>query len=359
MPPIMGAGAFIMAQWTAQPYAAIIAVALLPSLLFFASLMFHVYFAAKELGLRVENGAAPGPERLGTVLREGVHFLVPLGTIIALLATGFSPTYAAGWSIVAVVAASWMTRKHRMSWRDVAEALELGTRNMVATGVLLVCTGLIIGSLNMTGVSVAFSQLVVEWSGGHLLAALVLIALASLILGMGLPVTAAYVMLAVVAVPSLREMGVSLLAAHMIIFWLSQDSNVTPPVCLAAFAGAGVAGSPPMATGFKAWQMSKALYLVPLLFAYTPLIDGTWPERTLVAAFAAAGLFAIGGGISGWLFHELRWWQTLMVAVLGLALFCPHLGVRVAGLAGLAVACAWSWKKSRTDAVKPGMRLAP
>jgi TRAP-type uncharacterized transport system fused permease subunit len=166
-------------------------------------------------------------------------------------------------------------------------------------------------------------------------------------------------MLAVVAVPSLREMGVSLLAAHMIIFWLSQDSNVTPPVCLAAFAGAGVAGSPPMATGFKAWQMSKALYLVPLLFAYTPLIDGTWPERTLVAAFAAAGLFAIGGGISGWLFHELRWWQTLMVAVLGLALFCPHLGVRVAGLAGLAVACAWSWKKSRTDAVKPGMRLAP
>jgi TRAP transporter 4TM/12TM fusion protein len=213
MPPIMGAGAFIMAQWTAQPYSVIVGISVLPALLYFASLLFHVYFETGRLGLPPARETDREP--LGAVLRDGFHFFIPIAVLVGLLASGYSPTYAAGLAIAAVVASSWLNPRHRMTLKDVADALALGARHMVPIGMLLVCTGLIIGSLNMTGVPIAFSQMVVEWSGGRLLPALALIALASLVLGMGLPVTAAYVMLAVVAVPSLQDMGVSLLAAHM------------------------------------------------------------------------------------------------------------------------------------------------
>ena len=354
MPPIMGAGAFLMAQYTGLPYLTIIGAALLPALLYFLSLMVAVRCQAARLPLpspAMTAGADAGPAGGGAsaaggrarMWRQGLAFLLPLAVVIGVLVAGFTPTFAAGTGIAAVIAASWFRPGGGMGWRAIGEALALGTRNAVPTALLLLCTGIVIGGLNMTGAAVGLSQMVIAWSGGWLPAALVLTALASLVLGMGLPVTAAYVMLAVVAVPALEELGLSLLAAHLLLFWWSQDSNVTPPVCLAAFAAAGIAECRPLRAGLQAWRLAKALYLVPLLFVFTPLIDGTPGERLLAAVPAAIGLtaftVALAGGWRAAGDKPLPMTARLAWAAAGVALFTPGSGWQLAGT-GLAVLLA-------------------
>ncbi len=334
MPPIMGAGAFIMAQWTQIPYAAIIGAALLPAILYFSSVGFYVILEGRRI--KTKNGPENPDEHGGPLLKDGLQFFIPIVILIGVLVAGFTPTYAAGIAILAVVLTSWISRERRMSLRDIVDALALGTRNMVATGVLLVAAGIIVGVINLTGISITFSQLIIEWSGMHLLPALLLVAGASLLLGMGLPVTAAYIMIAILTVPALTEMGVPLLAAHMIIFWLSQDSNVTPPVCLASFAAASIAESKPMATGFTSWKLAKGLYIMPLLFAYTGLISGGWGERLLVFAFALAGLLSLAVVFTGYLFRPVNLAQRLGFLASAAALFWPrNLYVNLLGLAVL------------------------
>lgn len=346
MPPIMGAGAFLMAQYTGLPYLTIIAAALLPALLYFLSLMVAVYCEACRLPESANDTAEPasGETREG-LWRDGLPFILPLGVVIGVLVAGFTPTFAAGTGIAAVIAASWLRRGGGMSWRAITEALALGTRNAVPTALLLICTGLVIGGLNLTGAAVGISQMVLSWSGGWLPAALVLTAGASLFLGMGLPVTAAYVMLAIVAVPALEEMGVALLAAHLLLFWWSQDSNVTPPVCLAAFAAAGIADCKPLHAGLQAWRLAKALYLVPLLFVFTPLIGGTWPERLLISGFAAVGLFAFTVALAGRFRFPLKPLTQVALALAGIALFIPLLPLQLAGLLATALALIPQWRR--------------
>ena len=279
--------------------------------------------------------------RLWEVLRSGGHSLLPIIALIALLVVGYTPTYAAGISMLAVIAASWLGRTP-MGPRAIVEALALGARNMVTTGLLLVAVGLVVNVIATTGIGNTVSLMINNWAGGSLLLTIVLVALVSLVLGMGLPVTASYVVLATLSAPALylliargpagrpdrrgalpeaakaifmltapdalaslgqpmpeadawallagvpsdfrsqllqqalspAVLTTALLSAHMIIFWLSQDSNVTPPVCLTAFAAAAIAETGPMATGLTAWKIAKGLYIVPLLFAYTPFLAG-------------------------------------------------------------------------------------
>jgi TRAP transporter 4TM/12TM fusion protein len=264
-------------------------------------------------------------ESLAKILLEGIPFLVPIVLLVVMLASGFTPTYSAGFAILAVVVSSWLSKKNRMSLSSIVDALATGTKNMIPTGILLVTAGIIVGAINMTGVSITFSHLIVQWSGSSLLLALLLVSGASLLLGMGLPVTAAYIMIAILTVPALSEMGVSLLAAHMIIFWLSQDSNVTPPVCLAAFAASSIAGSRPLATGLTSWKLAKALYIMPLLFAYTGLISGSWLDRLTVSVFAFFGFFAFALSFVGHLFRTLTVLQRAVLIGCAVALFWPGL----------------------------------
>ncbi len=323
MPPIMGAGAFIMAQWTQIPYAAIIGVALLPAILYFASVAFYVILEARRKGIDKTGTPTAALESPVKILKEGIPFVIPILLLIAMLAAGFTPTYTAGFAILAVVVSSWISKNNRMSLKDIIEALATGTSNMIPTGILLITAGIIIGTINMTGISITFSQLIVEWSGANLLLALCLVTGASLLLGMGLPVTAAYIMIAILSVPALTSMGVSLLAAHMIIFWLSQDSNVTPPVCLAAFAASSISGSRPMATGFTSWKLAKGLYIMPLLFAYTGLISGTWADRLVIFTFALVGLFALAVAFTGYLFGSINFLTRIILFLSAIAIFWP------------------------------------
>ena len=330
MPPIMGAGAFIMAQITQIPFVTIIAVSVLPAILYFASIGFYIHIHAKKYNLEVQENSV----KLFPILREGFHFLIPLSTLIGLLVYGYTPTYAAGISILTIIGASYLTQNKRMAIKEILDALALGSQNMIVTGVLLVGVGIVVGSINISGIGVTFSQLIMEWSHGQLIVALVLIAIASLILGMGLPVTASYVVLAVLSAPalvglmlspemaalasagvSIPEMTKYLLAAHLIIFWLSQDSNLTPPVCLAAFAAAGIAGTPPMKTGFQSWILGKGLYLVPLLFAFSPLVTGEWIEKFEVFIFAMIGFLSFTIVIEGFWDRKLALWERALFAI--------------------------------------------
>jgi TRAP transporter 4TM/12TM fusion protein len=322
MPPIMGAGAFIMAQWTGISYIKIIAVATIPAILYFVSVAFFVHIEA------LKHGILPVPKkdlpRLRDVLKEGAHFTIPVIILIVLLVRGFTPTYAACIGIGFVVLVSWFKKDTRMGIKDILDALYLGAKNTVSTGAILICTGIIIGVVAITGVAITFSGVVMDLSGGILFFAIILVMLASLVLGMGLPVTASYIMLAVLAGPALTQMGVSLLAAHMIIFWYSQDANVTPPVCLAAFSAAGVAGSKPMQTGFTSWKLAKGLYIIPFLFAYTPILfEGPVPAVLITSIAALLGLFGFTVAWEGFLLRKLNILERGLVSMATVFLFWP------------------------------------
>lgn len=347
MPPVMGAGAFVLASYTQISYLTVIAASALPALLYFLTVSYFVRIEAKRLGMTpVQDGEG---ESVRTVLKEGWHFIIPLSVLIGLLISGRTPTSSAAFAILSVIAASWLSTTP-MKLQDIFDAVVDGVRNMVSTALLLVAVGIVINVVTTTGVGNAFSLMIVEWAQGSLLITLLLVALASLVLGMGLPVTASYIVLATLSAPlifdlisqsqllaalqtgdlpsnvaatislfggdpviALQEMPMEmkqlirqemlpaelltgmLLSAHLIIFWLSQDSNVTPPVCLASFAAAGIAGTKPIPTGLTSWKVAKGLYLVPILFAYSPLISGTWPERIEVFLWACMGLYALSG----------------------------------------------------------------
>jgi TRAP transporter 4TM/12TM fusion protein len=347
MPPVMGAGAFVMASYTQIPYLQIIAVSLLPALLYFLTVAFFVRIEARRLNLAV--GVDEDEPSTLDVLKSGWHFIIPLAVLISALVIGYTPVRSATFAMAAVVVVSWFTNA-AMNLARCGEAILDAVRIMVPTAILLVAVGLVVNVVTTTGLGNAFSIMIVDWAGGSMLLTLVLVAIASLVLGMGLPVTASYIVLATLAAPALYDLlsqavlleslsgpdlpsnvqavidlfggdparalaempaemrqlvrgelldpalatGM-LLSAHLVIFWLSQDSNVTPPVCLVAFTAAAIAGTPPMQTGLTAWKIAKGLYLVPALFAFTPLITGSWAERLSVFGFACFGLYALAG----------------------------------------------------------------
>ncbi|MBA7687551.1 hypothetical protein ES703_96015 [subsurface metagenome] len=337
MPPIMGAGAFIMAQWTGISYLKIIAVATIPAIMYFVSVAYFVHIEA------LKHGIMPTPKedlpRLGNVLKEGIHFTIPVIILVALLVRGFTPTYAACISIGSIIAVSWFKKDTRMGIKDVLDApcLYMGAKNTISTAAILICVGIIIGVVAITGVAITFSGVVMELSHGILFFAIILVMLASLVLGMGLPVTASYIMLAVLAGPALVQMGVSLLAAHMIIFWYSQDANVTPPVCLAAFSAAGVAGSKPMRTGFASWKLAKGLYIIPFLFAYTPILfEGPVIEVIITALSALLGLLGFTVCWEGYLLRKMNIGERAITVLATVFLFWPDNLIKVLGFIILA-----------------------
>jgi TRAP transporter 4TM/12TM fusion protein len=355
--------------------------------MYFLSVAAWVRIEAKKLGVVPVRDDAP---RLWQVLKSGGHSLLPIVVLIALLIVGFTPTYAAGVSMLAVIAASWLGRTP-MGPRAIMDALALGARNMVTTGLLLVAVGLVVNVIATTGIGNTVSLMINDWAGGSLLLTIVLVALVSLVLGMGLPVTASYVVLATLSAPALylliaqgqlvdliaagtlpdaakaifmltapesvtslgqpmpeadawallagvpsdfrtqllqqalspAALTTALLSAHMIIFWLSQDSNVTPPVCLTAFAAAAIAETGPMATGLTAWKIAKGLYVVPLLFAYTPFLAGDFWLSLWIFAFGTVGIYALTAAISGWMEAPISWLERILLGATGTALLWP------------------------------------
>lgn len=413
MPPIMGAGAFVMASFTQIPYETIVAVAALPALLYFLSVAFFVRIEARRHNL---PPMADEGQTISSAFKEGgASFLVPICVLIGMLVAGFTPTYAAVFGILAVIGSSWLT-KNPMGPKAVYEAFVMGSKGMVLTAVLLCSVGLIVNVIATAGVGNTFSLMISSWAGGNILIAILLIALASLILGMGLPVTAAYIVLATLSAPALagmiadqfviqqlaagalpdsasailmlgapekaallgatmpyadaaalvrslpleiaaplrdivvpQEIAITgLLSAHMIIFWLSQDSNVTPPVALAAFTAAAIAKAPAMATGVTSWKLAKGLYIVPVLFAYTPLLSGDWPAMFQVFGFAVVGIYAISAALQGCMEMKFGILMRGLSLCAGIACLWPNvLVVNIIGVISVGGLLIWNVKHRR------------
>jgi TRAP transporter 4TM/12TM fusion protein len=274
MPPIMGAGGFIMAELTGVPYSRIMLVAIFPAVMYVFSVFVMVHYEAKLHNIRGEKSEHSAME----ILKTQWYYVMPLVVITILMLYGFSPGYSAILGIVTCIVISWFRTDTRITPKRFIEASRAGAENSLKIGATVGVIGIIIGVLTYSGLVLTFADIVIELASGavffgidfRLVATIFLIALASLVLGMGVPVTAAYLITAVVAVPALIHLGVNEIAAHMIVYWLSQDSNITPPVCIAAFAGATIAKANMWRTAFAAFKFAKFLYLGPFLFGYVP-----------------------------------------------------------------------------------------
>ncbi len=306
MPPIMGAGGFIMAELTGVPYSHIMLVAIFPALMYFFSVYLMVHFEAKKHNIVGEKSATPAME----ILKREWFYILPLVVITIFMLAGYSPGYSAILGVGTCIVISWFREDTRIGLKGFIEASRAGTESSLKIGATVGVIGIIIGVLTYSGLVLTFADIVIELADGRLFLTILLIALASLILGMGVPVTAAYLITAVVAVPALTHLGVNEIAAHMIVYWLSQDSNITPPVCIAAFAGATIAKADMWLTAITAFKFAKFLYLGAFLFGYVPgfALDGS--ARDIVVAFV---LIIVGTYAYSWLLSGI--WMPRKAAV--------------------------------------------
>jgi TRAP transporter 4TM/12TM fusion protein len=283
MPPIMGAGGFIMAELTGLPYSQIMLVSIFPALMYFFSVFVMVHYEAKKDNVVGERSKFSAME----IFKKQWFYIMPLVIITVFMLYGFSPAYSAILGLVTCIAISWVRKDTRIGPKRFVQAAREGTENSLKIGATVGVIGIIIGVLTFSGLILTFADIMIDLAGGSLLLTILLVALASLVLGMGVPVTAAYLVTAVVAVPALTHLGVNMLAAHMIVYWLSQDSNITPPVCIAAFAGATIAKANMWKTAFTSFKFAKFLYLGPILFGYVPGFSLDGSTMDIVKAFVA------------------------------------------------------------------------
>jgi TRAP transporter 4TM/12TM fusion protein len=299
MPPVMGAGVFILATLTETSYLTIALMNVIPATVFFIFLLSMVDLEAVRLDLK---GLPPSEiPRVGKVLADGGHFFLPLVVVIGLLFSGYSAEFCAFWGTVSAAVLSWRRKETRMGPKAIAQAMIGGAQSNTSAGAAIGTLGIIIGGIVLAGLGLKFSAVLIEFSGGNLFIALCLVTLVSIIIGMGSSTTGSYIILSVVAAPALIQLGVPVIAAHLAVFYAACLSNITPPVCVSAFAGAAIAGAPPMKTGFAALKFGATLVLMPFTFVYVPeiLLQGEWIDIVYKTALYAIGSIMIAIAIQG------------------------------------------------------------
>ena len=330
MPPIMGAGAFILATWTQVPYVEVALAATIPALLYYVALFAAIHFRACKMG--IPPGGVGPPE----AVLPRIHLLLPLVAIVVMLAMGRSPMRAAFWGVIAAVAIALVRPTTRLSREDMQRAVLAAGSGTVQVAAACAAAGIVVGVASLTGIGLKMSNLIITLADGQLFPALVLTALGSLVLGMGLPTTAAYVVLAALGAPALVELGVPLLSAHLFIFYFGCISNVTPPVSLAGYAAAGIAGAPAMKTSVMAMILAVPGFLIPFMTIYGPslLLQGTVLEVVGTVITASVGVTALAAATMGYARRPLPWWERVLLFGASLALIFPG---RVTDAVGLSI----------------------
>ena len=371
MPPIMASAAFILAAMTETPYYKVALVSLVPALLYYLSVFMSVHYYASKNNLK---GLTKDelPDFWGVMKKDGI-LLIPIVLLIMLLILQFSPFFAGFWSIVASVVVSTFKQKCWyllgvqaavfvasilyggdavylyvligcfLSWRhqearrimsEIGDAFVTGSVNSLVIGATAGVMGLVLTGVTHPDLAQKMTAIILSYSNNMLWLAVALVALASYILGMGMTITASYILIAILAGPALMDFGLSMFAAHMIILWLSQDAALTPPFALGAFVAAGVAQCDPMRTGFISLKLAKPLYVVPLLMAYTPiLINGPWDQVILVWVSAALGFICTSAALEGYFLRILTVFDRCLMGVAGVALFWNGMWYKTTGLA--------------------------
>ena len=330
MPPIMGAGAFVMAQFTGVPYSEIMLTAIAPAILYFFCTMLYVHLMACKLNLT----AMSRTEAVLSIMKDGAHFLIPLVFITTLLMLSYSPLLVGVAGCAAILLTAALRKHSRIGLRKFCEGMKNGALMALPISAACGAAGIIVGVVGQTGIGLQFTQFVMDFSGGHLLIALGLVSLVAMVLGMGLPVTAAYIVLAIMVVPMLGDFGLPLLTAHLIVFWLSQTSNVTPPIALAAFAGAGVANANPMKSSVEAFKLAGGLFIIPIMMAYTNLAN---PGAGAVDFFYSIVqtltiIIAIAVAIEGYLLRVLSLFERVLAMLTIPLILLDPFGLGVLGI---------------------------
>lgn len=349
MPPVMGAAAFIMAEITNIPYIQIAASAAIPAILYYAAAFFVVDMEAAKTGLKpLSRSEMPS---LWRVLAQYGHVGIPLVVLVFLMAQGYSPMLSAFWTIALTIPVSMLRKHTRLSPRGFIEILEKAAMNMLSVASICACAGIIIGVITLTGLGLKLSSLLIGLAGGNLFALLVLTMIASLILGMGVPTAACYILLATLVAPALTGMGIPVIAAHLFIFYFGCISVITPPVALAAYAAAGLAGTDPNRTGFAATRIAMAGYIVPYMFVYGPamLLVGSPVEVVIALCSGLLGCYALAAAIQGYLLIRSASLVRAVLFVAALLLIKPGWETDLIGVVLLLGAAAFQAARRRTS----------
>ena len=339
MPPIMGAAAFLMAEYMGLPYKDVAVKAILPAVLYFTGIFIAVHLEAKKLGLKgLSRDEMPAWKDLG----RKSYLLLPLILLVWLVSSGAKTMqFSAAVSILAAVVVGFLNKDERLTPKKIFEALEAGARGAITVGVACAVAGMIAGCITVTGLASILINGIVGLAGNATIIGLVLTMVCCIILGMGVPTTANYCIMASTCAPILIKMGIPVVAAHFFVFYFGIVADITPPVALAAYAGSAIAKSDPMKTGLNATKLAIAAFIVPYIFAYSPAllfenISGWW-EVTQICISALLGIFGIAAPLNGHLYKKLSWVFRILLAVGGLGMMIPGTLTDVAGLALVAV----------------------
>jgi len=352
MPPVMGAGAFLMAEMLHIPYADVVKIALVPALLYFFAIFAMVHMEALRTGI----GAIPPEDRVSawTVFKRGWYYMLPILVLFYVLFTGSTASLAAFYAIVSflgMMAIKYFAQgQFKKFFVNLFDALADGGDKSLIVGSTAGPVGIIVGIALLSGLAFKFSALVMAYTFGQQWAALLLVMFATFVLGLGITVTADYLILALLAVPAMGAMGIPLIAAHFSVFWFSQSSNVTPPVCMAAFAGASIAGAHPYNTGFHAMRFSSYLYLMPFMFVYSPILmpNGFNAEVLYSWIILFLSVIPFAAGAMGYLFGNLNVVQRTLLIVSAFMFIFPIAVVDIVGVALLLIVGVPQYLKWRT-----------
>ena len=338
LPPVMGSGAFLMVAFTEQKYIAIVIAAVIPALLYYWGCAVAVITQSEliDISMMDENDIPKTKE----VLKDGWIYLLILGIlIVALLVIQLSPLYSALWATVAVPVVMLFDKKKRFTIKDIPSAMVKSGFSALSIVVGCACAGIVVGMVSLTGIGVIFGDMMIQAAHGMLFPSLVFTAITCIVLGMGLPTTAAYVIAASILAPSLIKLGLTPLTSHLFVFYFACLSAITPPVALAAYAGAGIAKTSPMSTAVEACKLGFAGFLVPFAFCYSPamMMNGTPIEIISVFVSAFIGTAIISGGFQGWLFWKLNFVERIILVAAGTLMFVPG---TLTDIIGVAVAAA-------------------
>lgn len=350
MPPVMGAAAFLMAEFIGIPYMDIAKAAAIPALLYFTGIWIMVHFEAKKMGMKgLSKEQLP---KLGKVLKERGYLFLPLIGIIYFLVEGSTPIKAALYGLGLAIAASFIRKETRITLKGFFEALETGARNALGVSVACACAGIIVGTITLTGLGLKLGNGLVGLSGGNLILTLIFTMISSLILGMGAPTTANYIITSTIAAPAIVMLGVPVLAAHMFTFYFGIIADITPPVALAAFAGSAIAKSDPLKTGIQASKLAIAAFIIPYVFVFNPallLINTTPLQVVQIVITSILGMVGIGAAMEGYFITHANKFERIAFLIGGLLLVDPGALTDVIGFALLAMLYLYQKKKAKSQ----------
>jgi len=353
MPPVMGAVAFIMAEWLGIPYARIALISFLPAFLYYYFLIAQVdLHSARKKILRIPLSEMP---TFWGTLREGWIKLIPIPILLFLLfGRGYPPAVSGLWAGISMVIITLFRKKTRLSWKQLGDALASASESAVVVGLACAMAGIMMASVSITGLATSISSFIVELSSQNLFILLLLAAASCFVFGMGIGSIPSYIFVAITVAPALTKIGIPILAAHLFVFWTAMSAFITPPVCVAAYVASAIAQCSPVRAGLHAVRFGAGFFVVPFAFIYNPalLLNGTIIQTVIAAVATAISLYSFAIAFEGYLLKSVAWWQRVLFMAAGIIMLYPSYAMRLAGLAAIALLVLWHIKVTKNSAVE-------